>query len=1204
MNFKRTNNITGWIIGLIACTVYIMTAEAGGSLWDCGEFVSSCFKVQIPHPPGAPLFVLIGRIFIVLFGDNPNTAAKGVNVMSALASGFTILFLFWSITHYARKIVLKGNLNAEATGNQLAIIMGAGIVGALAYTFTDSFWYSAVEGEVYAMSSFFTAIVFWAILKWENNANEPGGDRWIVFIFFLIGLSIGVHLLCLLCIPAIVLAYYFKRRDTINYRQLKKYFIWVVIIGGVLGAIFALIGATAETHTSRQTDLAPDNTMSALMIFGALGAIGLLYLVEAINKDKDKKEYYGGAYISFVIGAIILGVVQVGVIQYSIKMAGDFDIFFVNSLSLPFFTGFAVFFVALAAALWLANRIAAKKGWLYLRLAVWCVTFTLIGYSSYLTTMVRSNADPAVDMYNVDNPQSLVGYLARDQYGDFPILYGQKFDAQPVDYKEGPEKFQKGKDKYVSIGRDGHYIYTPEDKMVFPRMWDMSEEQGHATYYAQFLGVNKLKDGTWDIEKSDDGHYLRPSFADNMYFFWGYQTYFMYLRYFFWNFSGKQNDVQGMFTGNVRDGNWITGIPVMDNAIYGDQSKMPDSIKNNKAHNSLFMLPFILGMIGMFYQFKKRSDDGIVTFLLFFMTGLAIVIYLNQAGYQPRERDYAYVGSFYAFAIWIGLAVPYLAELASKWDEKMVSYIAFSGAAIASLIAVGTFSGTHYLQGSLILGIGVAALFAAVAFGLPYILKYLGNPKTITYATILVALCVPIWMGAQEWDDHDRSRKQLARDLAKDYLESCAPNAILFTFGDNDTYPLWYAQEVEGIRPDIRVINTSLLGIDWYINQLRYKVNKSDAIDVIWTADQIEGNTRNYIRYKANPAYPENRHYNLDSIMRYYVGSDDQAKQEDEGGGSYISTFPVKKFSVPVDAALVKSNGTANADDSVLASLNFEVNKNLLQKNDLAILNVIAANKWKRPIYFTMDYGELGFGSFIRRDGLSYRLVPVVPKGRVNTDYMLNVFNTKFSFGNADLPGVYYDEENRRHLNIIRLADAELAFDLASKNRKDDAKKVLERSDKMLLESNFPYGLVSKGNDHNQHSLRFLQACYFAGDDSLAAKVYNGIKKDLDQQTSYYASLGGMAPGTFTTLFNRYYDMASNAQTQQQYEAAEELLSNNFDRKQQMLKQEIMQNFQLIQELNSLHQTYGKLSQPVVNEAPAVIKTFDTPAPTKPAKKK
>ncbi len=1142
---------------LIACTVFIMTAEAGGSLWDCGEFVSSCFKVQIPHPPGAPLFVLLGRIFIVLFGNDPHTAAKGVNVMSALASGFTILFLFWSITHYARKIVRKDVAETEAyTLGQIATIMGAGAVGALAYTFTDSFWYSAVEGEVYAMSSFFTAIVFWGILKWESNADEPGADRWIVFIFFLIGLSIGVHLLCLLCIPAIVMAYYFKRRPTFNYPVVKKWFLIVVAIGGVLGSIIAAWGAGQEVDGLRSGTPA-DYTMSGLMIVGALGAIGLLYLVEAINKQK--KEYYGGAYMFFVIGAVVLGIVQVGVIQYSIKFAGNFDIFFVNKLGAPFFSGFAFFFIVLAILIAIGLKIASVKRWGYLRLAIWCVTFTLIGYSTYLTTMIRSNADPAVDMYNVDNPQSLVGYLGRDQYGDFPILYGQKFDAQPVDYAKGSDKYQKIGDKYVDIGPDGHYIFQKQDKMIFPRMWDMSEDQGHATYYAQFMGVGKAKDGTWDIDKDEqDGHYLRPTFGDNMSFFVGYQTYFMYLRYFFWNFSGKQNDVQGMFTGNVRDGNWITGIPFVDNSIYGDQKLMPESLQKNKANNKLFMLPFILGLIGLFYQIKKKGDDGLVSFLLFFMTGFAIIIYLNQAGYQPRERDYAYVGSFYAFAIWIGLAVPYIVDLASKWDEKMVKYIAMCGAAVALIMLISFALATHDTTGGLALTFGFALVFALVAFGIPYVLKYLNNKQTIVYAAAVISLLVPIWMGMQEWDDHDRSKKQLARDLAKDYLESCDQNAILFTFGDNDTYPLWYAQEVEGIRPDIRVINTSLLGIDWYINQLRYKVNLSNAIDVIWPAKAIEGNNRNYVRYSANPAYPENRYYNLDSIMRYYVGSDNLG-QIDEGDEK-ISSFPVKKFSIPVNVSVVRENHTVNANDSVVTAVNFDCNKNILMKNDLAMLNIIAANKWQRPIYFTMDYGDLGFGSYVRRDGLSYRLVPVA-NSQVNTDHMLDVVLHKFGFGNAGLFDVYFDEENRRHLNIMRRADAELALDLVAKNRKDDAVKVLKRTDDNMLQTNFPYGMTSRGNDHNRISMMFLQACYQAGDTVLATKVDASVKKDLTEQMRFYNSLTGAKADYMS------YEKSS----------AQDLL----------------------QYLSQMEQQFSK--KPLINENP-VIKTFDT-APAKPTAK-
>lgn len=1035
MQFKKINNLVGWVVCLIACTVYILTAEAGGSFWDCGEFVSSCFKLQIPHPPGAPLFVMLGRIFIVLFGDNPLTAAKAVNIMSALASGFTILFLFWTITHFARRIV-NVNTSDALSASQIWSIMGAGAVGALAYTFSDSFWYSAVEGEVYAMSSFFTAIVFWAILKWENHADETGADKWIVFIFFLMGLSIGVHLLNLLTIPAIVMVYYFRRRETFNYTVLRKWYLRLVGIGGILAVIVALISASSES-----TDNVPmDGTLAGLVIVGILGAIGLLFLVE--RSGKEKKAYYGGTFIFFVIGCIITGIVQVGVIQYSVKLAGTFDRYFVNSFGLPFFSGFVFFFVLLAGIMWWALKLAAKKSWAYLRLGVWCFAFMLVGYSTYVTTMIRSNANPSVDMYNVDNPNSLVGYLGRDQYGDFPLLYGQKFTADPVDLKNTGMRYQKSKDKYIELGQDRKYVYAAEDKMVLPRVWDPSNDQNHADYYAYYLGINKTRDGKYE---------RAPTQADNINFFIGYQSYWMYIRYFLWNFSGKQNDNQGLFGGNKRDGNWITGIPPIDNAMYGDQSMMPDSLKNNKANNKLFLLPLILGLIGLFYQFKKRGDDGVINMLLFFFTGFAIVLYLNQAGYQPRERDYAYVGSFYAFAVWIGLGVLKVRD----WLGK-----ALSQTTAASL------------------------------------------------ATVVCLLAVPVLMAQQEWDDHDRSKKELPRDLAKDYLESCAPNAILFSYGDNDTYPLWYAQEVEGIRPDIRVINFSLLGIDWYINELRYKVNQSDPIDVIWTAEQIEGGKRDYVLYRPKENIPETNYYDLYDLMKNYVGSDDPAKMEDRGGGEALNTFPVKKVSVPVDKAMVLKNGTVNATDSVVSEVRFEIPKGAMVKNDLALLNIIAANKWNRPIYFTNPSVDLGFDQYLRRDGLSFRLIPVENQ-RVNTDWMLDKAMNKFGFGNANVKGVYFDEENRRHLNTLRSAYAELAMDLATKNRKEDAIKVLQRADKMLNQGNFDYGMTSRANQHNRNSLLFLEACYMAGDTVLATKVSASVKTDLEQQIRYYNSLSG-----------------------------------------------------------------------------------------------
>jgi len=989
MSFKRINNITGWIICIIACSVYIMTMEATGSLWDCGEFASSAYKLQIPHPPGAPLFVLIGRLFMVPFG--PDNAATGINLMSALSSGFTILFLFWSITHFARKLVTKDG--SELTSEKIYGIMAAGVVGALAYTFSDSFWYSAVEGEVYALSSFFTAVVFWGILKWEQNVDEEQkegikghftrADRWLILIFYLMGLSIGVHLLNLLTIPAIVMIYYYKR-----YEKITKW----------------------------------------------------------------------GTFWAFVIGCLITGLVQKAVIQWTIKGAGNFDIFFVNDLGMPFFSGFAFFFIFLAILLYIGIRIAVKKNWNFLRLGLWSFVFMLLGYSTYFTTLIRSNADPSVDMFNVDNPVNLVGYLSREQYGDWPILYGQDFTAKPVDTKI-TETYVKSNGKYEKNGRKIDYVYAPEDMHLFPRMWDQSNDQGHADYYAGWMGIGKDQQGAW--ERS-------PTVGENIRFAMAYQVGWMYFRYFMWNFAGKQNDIQGVNMGNVRDGNWKTGISFYDNLRLGNQDMLPDTLKHNKANNKLFALPLILGILGLIYQVMRDKRDGLVVGLLFFFTGLAIVFYLNQAGNQPRERDYAFVGSFYAFAIWIGLGVLYVKELFGKFIKN-----------------------------------GMNATLAAGAVCL---------------------LAVPVLMASQEWDDHDRSNKTLARDLAKDYLESCEKNAILISFGDNDTYPLWYAQEVQGIRRDVRVINSSLLGTDWYINQLRYKLNDSDPIDPIWSPSQIEGASRD-ILYSLESLYGNNQQYinryktragitgdaatpmDLYTMMKDYAGSDDPNKQEQGTDGSPIFLFPSRNVTIPVDVNLVRQNGTVNPEDSVVSQVQFQISKSVLFKNDAAILNIIAANKWKRPIYFTsQDGGGLGFQKYIRQDGLSYRLVPVF-ESEVNDKRVYDVMMTKFASGNADKPGVYFDEENRRHLNTIRMAYASAALDLAVKNKKEEARKMLNKVDKMMLEENFPYGMASRNQQHNYISHLLVQAAYAAEDTVLAAKITRSLKKDLEQQLRYYESL-------------------------------------------------------------------------------------------------
>ena len=961
MDFKKINNWTGWVVTLIACTVYVMTAEASGSFWDCGEFISSAYKLQIPHPPGAPMFVLLGRVFIILFGDNPLTAAKAVNTMSALASGFTILFLFWTITHFAKRIVTK-QTGAEPVGYQIIAIMGAGIVGALAYTFSDSFWYSAVEGEVYALSSFFTALVFWAILKWEHKADQPGADKWIIFIFYMMGLSIGVHLLNILTIPAIVMVYYF--------RQYKP-----TLMGG---------------------------------------------------------------FIAFLVGVVITGFIQVVLIQYTVKWAGAFDVNFVNSLGLPFFSGFIFFFILLAAILGFGIFYANKKGLYFLKLGIWSMIFMLLGYTTYVTTMIRSNADPSVDMYNVDNPVTLVGYLGREQYGDWPILFGPDY-VDKVDNVENGDQYVKAPKQYDLAGKNYKRDWTSAPSAhLFPRMWDGENDRGQMDSYRAFAGVV-------------DGE--PPTLRDNIKYFTNYQFGFMYLRYFLWNFAGKQNDLQGF--GNVRDGNFSTGISVIDNLFFGDQSKLPDTIKNNnKAHNNLFFLPFLLGLIGLIFQYQQNKKDFIVTGLLFFFTGVAIVLYLNQVSLQPRERDYAYVGSFYVYAIWIGLGVLQVIT----WLSKAV------------------------------------------------------NQKTASIlATVVCFLAVPALMAQQEWDDHDRSQKTLPRDLARDYLESCPPNAILFSFGDNDTYPLWYAQEVEGIRPDVRVVVNSLLGSDWYMKELRYKVNQSDKFDVIFSEEQVSGNKLNVAYYNALPEFGETRYHNLDSVFRYVIG-DPTGKYMASTQDGPVNIFPTHKFKVPVNKANALASGIAKATDTIVDNLliDFNPNRQYLLKNELAMYAIISTSQFKRPICFTstQELKELGLDKYVRQTGLSYQLVPVLNQG-IDADIAYKNMMTKFAFGNAKNPSVYFDEENRRHLNSLRLAFAQVAQALVAEGKRDSAQKLLRKFDAETNEKSFPYGMTSnRGNQHNYFSYLFLQACYASGELNLAKKVTTSLLKDLKQEVAYYKALG------------------------------------------------------------------------------------------------
>ncbi|MGC4034579.1 MAG: DUF2723 domain-containing protein [Chitinophagaceae bacterium] len=1016
MNFNRANNITGWIVCGIACTVYLMTMEATASFWDCGEFISACYKLQIPHPPGAPLFVLMGRFFIILFGNNPHNAAVAVNSMSAIASGFTILFLFWSITYFARKIIQKKN--EALTKQQLFTTMACGVVGALAYTFSDSFWYSAVEGEVYALSSFFTAIVFWSILKWEQRADQPNSDRWLIFIFYMMGLSIGVHLLNLLTIPAIIMVYYFKR---------YKPTVW-------------------------------------------------------------------GSILAFVIGCTITGIVQKFLIQSSIRGAGALDVYFVNDLGMPFFSGFAFFFILVATAIFFAMRYAIRKGFSQLKVALWSVCFLLLGYSTYLTTMIRSNANPAVDMYNVDNPVSLAGYLGRENYNDWPILYGPDFTDKPS-FVENGTAYTKFENKYSDAGKimKADWANTPSSHF-FPRMWDNSNDRQQQECYRAFTGM-------------EEGE--APTMKDNISYFTKYQAGWMYMRYFMWNFAGKQNDLQGF--GNVRDSNWVSGISVVDNTLYGNQKQLPMTVReDNKSYNKLFMLPLVLGIAGLFVQYKRKRRDFLVNLLLFFFTGLAIVIYLNQSAYQPRERDYAYVGSFYAFAIWVGLGVIAVKELLQRMVKLPVANYAAAG---------------------------------------------------------LCMLAVPVLMASQEWDDHDRSNKTLARDLARNYLESCPPNALLFTAEDNDTYMLWYLQEVEGIRPDVRVVVNTIFASDWYINQLRYKVNKSDPFDVVFTPEQIRGSNRDVVYFDKVNGYDSSKSYDLYDALKNVTASDNPqyARQTEEG--DVLHLLPACRYTIPVDQKFVKANGTVQPTDTVVSELQLDISsKRYLFKNDLAMLSVIAANNWKRPICFTSDreLADLGLGKYARQEGMTYRLTPV-ENSAVNNDVAYHNIMEKFAYGRVSgKRPVYFDEENRRRLNYIRLAHAQVAISLAQAGRKEEARKVLERFDQNVSEKDFPYGMTTnRGNQHDAIASQFLQACYIADDITLAKKVSASIKKDLNEQLKYYSSLGD---GTMNEE-----QMVANAYNMLQGKGGE------MPSKQVSFAYDIVSSWQLLQQMNGWEKVQGKL---------------------------
>ncbi len=913
MKYKLLNNLFGWIVFAIAAFTYISTIEPTGSFWDCGEFIATAHKLEVGHPPGAPTFLMLARVFILMAGDNAQQFPIMVNILSALMSAFTILFLFWTITHLARKIVIG---SGEETMEKVFAVLGAGTVGALAYAFSDSFWFSAVEGEVYASSSFFTAIVFWLILKWESVADEKHSFRWLILIAYLMGLSIGVHLLNLLTIPALAFVYYFKRNPKITTR---------------------------------------------------------------------------GVISTFAIGVAILALIQYGIIQGVITLAGSIDLLFVNSFGMPFGSGIIFYGLMIVGGLVWGLIYTKKKNLPLWNTALLCTAFILIGYSSFAQIVIRSNANTPLDENNPENVFNFISYLKREQYGDRPLFFGQNYNAKVIDQKEGAKTWAKvpGIDKYVEGPARIEPIYDPSKTTLFPRMW--SNQQNHIAEYKK-----------WAEIKGDK----TPTLGDNMKFFFVYQLGEMYWRYFMWNFVGRQNDSQG--PGGITKGNWMSGIKFIDEMRLGPQEKLPESMTGNKAHNLLYFLPFLLGLIGLIYQFNRANLDGWIVFLLFFMTGIAIVIYLNGTPLQPRERDYAYAASYYAFAIWIGLGVLALYELLRKKVPGTVSAVA---------------------------------------------------------ATVLCLVAVPAVMAKAEWNDHDRSNRYTSRDFAVDYLESCAKNAILFTNGDNDTFPLWYAQEVEGIRTDVRVVNLSLLNTDWYIDQLKHKYYDSEAINISWSQDKYILGNRDYIPYYdrglADPV-------ELKELVDF-MGSDDANAKARTQIGESINYYPTRKVKITIDSAAVLANGVVAAKDAdkIVKTMVVELPGSYLMKNDLMILNILANNNWKRPVYFATTVGSdnyLNLQPYFQLEGLTYRIVPILTPstnemsiGRVQSDTMYNNMMNKFVWGNMNDERVYLDENNVRMTTNIRINFARLAEQLLLEGKKDSAVKVLDRCVEVTPDKTIPY---------------------------------------------------------------------------------------------------------------------------------------------------
>jgi len=960
MNYTKINNLLGWVCAVVATVVYVMTVERTVSWWDCGEFIASAYKLQIVHQPGAPLFLMLQNLFSNLAMGDTMRIAFWMNIGSAVSSGLTILFLFWTVTALAKKVLVKSG--EEVSQTNLIQIMGAGAVGALAYAFTDTFWFSAVESEVYAMSSLCTAVVFWAILKWEQHADEAGGDRWLILIAYVMGLSIGVHLLNLLAIPAIALVVYFRR-------------------------------------TSKATSK--------------------------------------GALTALLLGVVVLALILWGIIQFSVKFAAYFDLFFVNTLGFGFGSGVTFFLVLLIGGLIFGIWYSIKKVKPLLNIALLCTAFVLFGYSSFTMIMVRAKANPTLNNSDPENAFTFLSYLNREQYGDEPLMKGKFFDAQPISSKETGNVYRKDGDKYVVAKKKVGYEYDRET--LFPRIYS-GDRAGHVQYYRDYLNL---------------GENEQPTFGDNIKFFFGYQIGHMYGRYFLWNFAGRQNDQQG--NGTFTEGNWISGIkqPV-DQIHVGGQKALPTSVITDPSYNKLFFLPLIIGLIGAFWHFGKRQRDAGIVGLLFFFTGLAIVLYLNQTPLQPRERDYAYAGSFYAFSIWIGLGVVAIADfLRKKLDPKMAGYI----------------------------------------------------------ATAVCVLGGPVILIAQNWDDHDRSEKYLARDMARNYLESCAPNAILFTYGDNDTYPLWYVQEVEGFRTDVRVVNLSLLSSDWYMKQMMQKVNNADALPLNIDPDKIKDGVRDVIYYQdaGIPGY-----VNVKDLLTIMLSDDPQYKAQLQNG-EMVNYLPTKKMLLPVDKQAVLANKVVPKEwnDAIADTLTWSYNKNIVSRAELSMLAVLANNNWKRPVYFTVtvpDDNFMGLDRYLVSEGFALRLMPVEMgvkegegRGLVDPDAIYNNIMTKFKWGNI-ANASYIDPDSYRYISLyVGSIYGDAISRLQAQGRMDEVKKLA-----VDAYTNMPKRVY--GMPETLSYWTVIDALYKTGEKQKADEIVSRNLKYIKENVAYYQAIAETKP--------------------------------------------------------------------------------------------